>query len=361
MIDGRPPQATERDRCLDGLRGWGALFVLLYHVFSDGFPATDWAKSDLNRWLPFNGLLAVSVFFVVSGMALSSGFVRFGDRMILWRLAIGRYVRLFIPIAVVSAIVHLLLVTHLILPPGERRPLVFASLLTFVSTPEHLVRFCTYEVFFAYERARTYAGPLWTIPIEAVGSLLVLGLLALVGRNWWRWGCYALIVPAVLAVNGIYILFIAGIILAELSTLPSLRGPMWQVAAWLAVVQGVVMPFLNGVEHNTIQFTSTILLCWGLLTATPARAFLSTSFSSWLGRLSFPLYLVHGPIMFVIGVPLYLQVEGSVSGIVAMGCVVTLISIVGAIPFIHVNEAAIRSGRYVSRWFLPGISRYPQS
>ncbi|WP_189638047.1 hypothetical protein [Rhizobium sp. R693] len=34
----------ERQHFLDGLRGWGALAVLLCHVFCDGFPTSDFAR-----------------------------------------------------------------------------------------------------------------------------------------------------------------------------------------------------------------------------------------------------------------------------------------------------------------------------
>lgn len=63
----------ERLPVLDGLRGWGAIFVLLFHVFSEGLPVTAESGAFLRLLLPFSGLYAVLVFLVVSGISLSYG------------------------------------------------------------------------------------------------------------------------------------------------------------------------------------------------------------------------------------------------------------------------------------------------
>ena len=63
----------QRLRFLDGVRGWAAVVVLLYHIFIDGLPANSF-MADRALWgkvFFLNGTLAVCVFFVVSGFSLS--------------------------------------------------------------------------------------------------------------------------------------------------------------------------------------------------------------------------------------------------------------------------------------------------
>src|SRR6202022_3314040 len=63
---------VRRLRFLDGLRGWGAVVVLLFHVFSEGLPIDATIGDRLKYFIPFNGMMAVFVFFVVSGFSLSA-------------------------------------------------------------------------------------------------------------------------------------------------------------------------------------------------------------------------------------------------------------------------------------------------
>jgi peptidoglycan/LPS O-acetylase OafA/YrhL len=93
-VDGFARQ-EERLPVLDGLRGWGAIFVLLFHVFCEGLPVTAESGAFLRLLLPFSGLYAaVLVFFVVSGISLSYGY--FKERQVekLIAAAGSRYFRL---------------------------------------------------------------------------------------------------------------------------------------------------------------------------------------------------------------------------------------------------------------------------
>lgn len=97
-----PSLATGRITFLDGLRGWGALFVLFYHLFVEIYPVTADARGQLFRLLPFNGGVAVMTFFIVSGFSLSVAYRRKGDRAILVKSLAGRYFRLTILLASVA-------------------------------------------------------------------------------------------------------------------------------------------------------------------------------------------------------------------------------------------------------------------
>src|SRR5262249_19664836 len=105
---------------LDGLRGWGAVAVLLFHYLVQVFPTDAETASVLRRIIFLNGSMAVWVFFVVSGFSLSIGYVERRDARALARLAIGRYPRLAIPVFSACTLVHLMLVSGVIYPPSAR-------------------------------------------------------------------------------------------------------------------------------------------------------------------------------------------------------------------------------------------------
>lgn len=328
------------------------MIVLFYHVFTNGFPPSAWAQSDLKNWLPFNGFFAVAAFFVVSGFALSTSFVRNGQRNDLLRKAAGRYVRLFVPIAAICLVVHVALLLGAILPAADR-PAAFQQFLAFQPTVEHLVRFVTFEVFFDYRSEHSYVAPLWTMSIELIGSFGVLGLLAVVGRSPWRWLAYAAAGAALLAANTLYFLFLAGVVLAELDALRSAAGRLGQGAAWAAILQGLIAPFAMSWEVSPALLLSTSLMCWGLIAAVPFRQFLGSGLSEKLGKLSFPLYLVHGPVMFIVGLPLLGFAEGSQAAIALVGVAVCAASFLAAIPFVFIDELATRWSRAIGRAVVP--------
>jgi peptidoglycan/LPS O-acetylase OafA/YrhL len=166
-----------RLKFLDGLRGWAAIFVLLYHVFCYAIPFDDRAAALLQLFLPFSGIMAIFIFFVVSGFSLSVDYLDRGDLKSSVRIVAGRYFRLTIPIFLACLVVHLAMIAGAI-SPGEIRHPKFQQGLAFAPTWQHLFYFSWYGVFFDYRD--TYIGPLWTMRYELFGSFIALaGVIAL--------------------------------------------------------------------------------------------------------------------------------------------------------------------------------------
>jgi peptidoglycan/LPS O-acetylase OafA/YrhL len=61
---------VNRIKFLDGLRGWAAVFVLLYHVFCESIPFDPDFGERLQSLIPFSGAIAIFIFFLVSGFSL---------------------------------------------------------------------------------------------------------------------------------------------------------------------------------------------------------------------------------------------------------------------------------------------------
>ena len=98
---------------IDGVRGWAALCVLLFHLvwetFGNLFPLIKVPYLKLF----FDGPMAVYVFFILSGDALSSGYIRSLNKNLIYKLIIKRYFRLLGPILLSCLIVYFLLYFHL--------------------------------------------------------------------------------------------------------------------------------------------------------------------------------------------------------------------------------------------------------
>src|SRR5579872_4759055 len=222
---------------LDGLRGWAALVVLLHHVFVDGLPpnALMADRALCGKVVFLNGMLAVCIFFVISGFSLSIRYFETGDRRGLGRIAAGRYLRLALPIFAICAITYVLLLVGLIAPAGQRPP-PLDQFLTFVPRIDHLLNFSSWKVFFAYSDADTYDPPLWTMSYELYGSFLVFALALCLRPSRSRSLILGTCFLALAAAQSFYALFIGGLLIADLFPLATRFAAASKAGALLCAV-----------------------------------------------------------------------------------------------------------------------------
>src|SRR5580698_1668506 len=102
--------AEKRLTFLDGIRGWGAVIVLLHHIKFSGM-----SVFGSSAWFSFitDGHFAVYVFYVLSGFALTIKFVEKPEAYSVAQAVAARYFRLVIPIFVTSFIAYMLFVCGL--------------------------------------------------------------------------------------------------------------------------------------------------------------------------------------------------------------------------------------------------------
>jgi peptidoglycan/LPS O-acetylase OafA/YrhL len=333
--------ADKRLTFLDGMRGWAALFVLLYHVFVDAMPVTPAAKA-LGVLLPFNGLLAVYCFFFISGFSLSVGYLSDGDLRGWVRIAAARYLRLVIPIFAACLIVHVALVTGLVDPSP------YYPFLGFTPTITHLLQFSLFDVFFRFDIGQTYIGPLWTMGPELYGSALTLMAALLLRPLPFRSLILLGLSVAIFSLAGsptgqMLAFFSFGIAIADWT----LRGwigrtPRW--AAGAAIGAGCVIPILFPLSLFAWGMVATPLLMIGCIATPAVRSFLNGGVSKWLGGLSFPLYLIHGPVLNIIGEPLLLNQRVLVIRFL-IDVLAICLSLAAAILFAPINGWAVVVGR----------------
>jgi peptidoglycan/LPS O-acetylase OafA/YrhL len=286
-----------REKSLDGLRGWAALFVAIGHVFY------FWGRGNLGYTPPFmDGALAVYVFFALSGYVLSAPFFRSGERRLVVDQALRRYPRLGIPVFINTLLVLLLMVTGAMHNQEAGVATSSAWLRGFYAFPPDTVaalRFGLWDAFFNYDAVNSYNVNLWTMQWEMAGSLIVFALLLAVGRHTYLRAIVHGVFIGLTAWKGSPLLaFALGMLLANLTANPMFSrlasSPRAQAFSLILLMVTLVCSTLR-YPGNSIQWLSiwSIILMICVLMNRWMRGLLEAPLSQWLGRISFPLYLMH--------------------------------------------------------------------
>jgi peptidoglycan/LPS O-acetylase OafA/YrhL len=296
----------QRAHEVDGIRGWAALAVLLFHLLSETFGSVlPWTR-NLAVFALINGPLAVFVFFVLSGDALSMAFLRERRREVLDSLLVRRYFRLTIPIAMSCALLFALASIGLTWnkPAGERVGSEWLS--RFLDFDPSVVSYLRYVLIEVYSPTKIYGAPsvqynpmLWTMPVELGGSVLVLLFWYLspsLRRQDWVLAC---VTAALAAFGSYYALFFAGMLLSRMRSTGVLNrfiaDKRWQVAAPVVFLVALfghgLLGNREGVRHISLLSAIAIVFC--AYTSGLLLTFFRTGLSRFLGDVSFPLYLRH--------------------------------------------------------------------
>ena len=174
---GRPP-IPARVGALDGLRGWAALGVLIYHVtwelFGIRFPIF---RSYVSVLFSGGGALAVCTFFATSGYLLTIHRWHVSDNKRLIVQMFRRYVRLTIPI--MGSVLMFYLVLKLGLSYSKPASAILDRdnwLGMFGRVKPDLWQAFLFGLYRVYWLAKqqNYGPFLWTMAIQLWGSFLVL-------------------------------------------------------------------------------------------------------------------------------------------------------------------------------------------
>jgi peptidoglycan/LPS O-acetylase OafA/YrhL len=329
------PGGESRAHFLDGLRGWGAIAVLNAHLFV-GFLFAD--RPEVNGWLRtipflFDGEQAVYLFFVLSGFAITIPYfsARQSNRLLL-DAALRRYPRLTLPVFGSALMAWVLMKAGAMNNVGAsalvRSNDWLGTFYLFEPDLVGLLRFSFVDVYANYSLANTYNAVLWTMKVELFGALFIYGFLALSGRMKHRLLGY-LVVGLLLARTSL-LPFVVGCMFSDFyhRTLPLPRAlePVIEAlrqfprtALWLILSATTVWMFARlhpGLLPFNLRSPAGMTLVGSALVAAsmhdgPARRFFSSTLSRILGKYSFPLYLVHLPILCSWSAWLYVQLRES--------------------------------------------------
>lgn len=316
---------------LDGLRGVAAILVLIYHIF-EGFAfaeSTNGEGSGLITTLN-HGHIAVDFFFILSGFVISYAYDDRWGKMSLGGFFKRRLIRLH-PMLIMGAVVGVIsfLLTGCQQWSGEVTPIswvMIALLLTIFMVPA--LPGLPYEVRGNGEMF-PLNGPMWSLFFEYIGNILyalvirrlstkllavltaILGVLHAwifvgdlsgydsVGIGWtidtinfWG-GLVRMLFP-----------FSMGMLLARTFKPREVKGAFWICSAMLIAVFAVPYIAKSGtISLNSLYEVVCIAVIFPFIVWLGACGKGGDNYTgrinNFLGELSYPLYIVHYPIMYI--------------------------------------------------------------
>jgi peptidoglycan/LPS O-acetylase OafA/YrhL len=391
-------QKTSRIGYLESIRGLAALQVLLLHFLAAFIPGlafslpADSAIAGYIHLSPlyflYDGYSAVYIFFALSGYVLTRSFERQLARPS--SQVFARIVRLGLP-AIAATLVAAAVMLMFGKPNVEAGDLSgstwFASQwhadLSFISVVRDGI---VNALFLGYRGLpgvafltpwqqpveQSFVAPLWTLSIEFYGSMIILALCGCARRSralWWA----AMLLGAVFTVRSAYICFFMGHLLAAFhraerpapdsrllpvfsimfGVLLCVLAEIWQ-PQWLRSLcaDPTILLFPGQFAPMQQKTFGAILVLVGIIDLEAARRFLSRPWLVARSKLSFPLYLVHWPILMGPAAALFLLLNGIVGIELARVCAIVVgigLAFVASGFFLIVDRYALELSRRLRR------------
>lgn len=362
---------------LDGLRGVAALLVVIYHIF-EGFSfaeATDGAGSGLITTLN-HGHIAVDFFFILSGFVISYAYDDRWSKMRLGSFFKRRLIRLH-PMLVMGALIGVLAFAVMGFErwDGTVAPtswVMVALLLTMCMIPA--VPGVPYEVRGNGEMF-PLNGPSWSLFFEYLGNILyalfmrrmstkvLVGFTVLLGvlHGWFFIGNvsgYDMIgvgwtIDSVNFWGGLVRMlfpFSMGMLLARTFRPKKVKGAFWICSIVLLALFAVpYIPSEGALSLNSLYEYVCIAGIFPVLVWLGACGSSTVTEEGWtgcvnkfLGDLSYPLYIVHYPIMYIFYAWLIRNDVYSFSGCWALALTVIAASLVLAVLCLKFYDVPVR-------------------
>jgi peptidoglycan/LPS O-acetylase OafA/YrhL len=372
---------------LDGIRGWASFAVLLSHilmcflVLTTPFLRYDrerlTADISSNNYLDIicgifikfitDGRLAVLIFFVLSGYALSVGQLNLEKRNLALATA-SRYFRLMIPILVTSLIAYALLRLNLmfnleVATTHEKSFEWLGSFYKFDASLKDAIKFSFYDVFFKYDGDKTYNPSLWTMPIEIIGSFMIYAYLGIFRAeeniNW------KVILPSTMALfifRPLYSCFLIGYVIAEINKkydgdylFSILKTKKVEILFLLIFfISATLSTLFRDNDYVTCLFATFIVISVSF--SKNLKSFCSNGLSNYLGRISFPLYLIQIPIICSLSSFLYLKLPTFGFDIVTSNLInlfsTIVISLISATLLLPIEKISVKYSKKIGMFFI---------
>lgn len=351
----------DRMQYLDALRGLAAFAVVIGHFFFG-----EWKNLPVINLIS-DTKLAVAIFFVLSGVVLTNekGMINQPPITLLLTYGLARFTRLFIPILSVSIFVALLYSLGFMFNGQlNENYLGWVPYLDFYQTEvgvAKVISFASVETFLIYNPELTLIPPAWTMRPELFGSFAVIAYIWILNRGYIKPRPVLLSVIAffLVATEGnlpfIHFLgyFLSGCALRHAADLNvKISHPSFCLLAALLCKTLLAWQNLGGIM---IDFIFATLIIFFLMQAKSLHKEMCGPVLLWLGRISFPLYLLHVPLIMSLGLHT-MQFLGNMGVPAAVGqwlvfVVLTIVLFFLSNLFLPVERVAIRASRTVRNLF----------
>lgn len=344
---------------LEALRGIAALVVMFGHIVAGFFPAytrfyegpnPSGFKIEAGPWFAFlNAEAAVIFFFVLSGYVLTKRYFETGEVSILVNGAIKRWPRLagiVIPVVLVSCA---LMMAGLYFSQEAARIsgsiwLARVGPLTDPTAPNFIRALLQSSVLTFFRGDSSYDPAIWTMKHEFYGSLGIFALAYAVfvrPERIRRNAILTIMMIAAILFARYFAAFVFGLTIALVFTVRPFKLPLH------TALSGLVISFLLASVRNTgtipalyhpivldtyIYIAGSVLTIISVLGSPKISYFLSGKLPEFLGRISFPLYVLHLPILLSLGSFLFIQYGSVVASLATASA-----AIMSAIPLSRVD------------------------
>jgi len=324
-------ESKPRYEILDGLRGVAALLVVAFHLFETYSPGMPYQIIN-------HGYMAVDFFFVLSGFVIGYAYDDRWNRMTLWGFFKRRLVRLH-PMVVMGSLIGLVLFYFgasgwfplINQTPWWKLLLMFLLGCLMIPSPRSMdIR--------GWGETYPLNGPQWSLFLEYCANILY----ALVIRRFGKW-LLALFVAAsavmtidfglnlnlfgfliegqyspgafaggwgiegtqlYIGITRLCYPFFCGLLISRIGKFITVRGGFW----WCSLIVAAVMcaphigspdtTFFNGLyETLCVLFVFPAVVAMGAGSRLTGRR--STAACKFLGEISFPIYIIHYPLVYM--------------------------------------------------------------
>ncbi|MFR0834826.1 MAG: acyltransferase family protein [Barnesiella sp.] len=304
---------------LDGLRGVAALMVVFFHIFE------AYATSHIDQHIN-HGYLAVDFFFILSGFVIGYAYDDRWKTMTIKNFIRRRFIRLH-PMVIMGAIIGAIMFYFQGCSVWDVSKISVAMLLIATlmnaflipSTPGFEIRGVTemfplngpsWSLFYEYIGNILYAFFIHKLPTKALSLLVLLAGCGLaVFAIWGPYGdiCAGFSLTGENIIGGslrLLFSFSAGLLLFRIFKPTKIKGAFWICS--LSVVILLAVPRIGGSEHfwmNGLYDTVCFAIAFPLLVYLGASGKTTdkttTRICKFLGDISYPLYMVHYPFIYL--------------------------------------------------------------
>lgn len=338
---------------VDGIRGWAALSVLFCHLFVDTFGDIFPGFRNMFTHLFFNGALAVAIFFVLSGDALSMSYLKFRSSRSLDSIVVKRYFRLTVPILMSCSLVYCLMVTGLNFNVQAadvvHREAWLGKPLNFAPSFVGMLHYALSQVYEGNTLAVSYNPFLWTMAVEMIGSMVVLLYLHIAGRLKYPQLTLTVLIVFLFIVRSYNFYFLCGLLFGKWranGTLAQIQNSKkWRFGKLLIFTTSILI-IANTKGMAMVTWLAPPMLVFVFYTTDATIKFFTSRLSRFLGKISFSLYLVHFAVLSSLTSFLIIRYQSEnrldLSNIAVILCVSVVACIVVAVIFEKLEAAAMK-------------------